>query len=129
MDGGRIFRAWLSPWVGRLTATRIAAKIGRFISILFGIAAVFYFRDIFLLIIAIFIYQAAGAEDRMVRMQEAPRQSPFGPWRHTKAPWSYENGEITVSPPPYRRDRTSHIFVKPLRVQHDLFDDLFDKWR
>lgn len=129
MDGGRIFRAWLSPRVGRLIATQIASKVGRFIAILFGVAAVFYYHDIFLLIIAVFIYQAAGAEYRMVRIQEASRNGPFGPWMKANEPWTCENEEITVSPPPFRSSGTSHIFVKPLRAQHDLFDDLFDKWR
>jgi hypothetical protein len=129
MDGGRIFRAWLTPRVGRLIATGIAAKVGRFMAVVFGIAAVFYYHNLFLLIIANFIYQAAGSEYRMVRIQEASRNGPFGQWMKTDEPWTYENGEITVSPPPFRKGRTSRAFVRPLRAQHDLFDDLFEKWR
>lgn len=129
MDGGRIFRAWLTPKLGRLMATQIAAKVGRFMAILFGIAALFYYQSIFLFLIAIFIYQAAGAEYRIVRIQEASRKESFGPWASTDEPWTYENGEITVSPPPFRRDRASRVFVRPLRIQHDLFDELFEKWR
>ena len=128
MDGGRIFRAWLTPRTGRLMATQIAAKVGRFMAIVFGVIGFFKF-NIFLVLIAFFIYQAAGAEYRMVRIQEAARQGPFGKWMPTDEPWTYENEEITVSPPPFRRGGKSHIFVKPLRVQHDLFDDLFEKWR
>jgi Zn-dependent protease len=128
MDGGRIFRAWLTPRMGRLMATQIAARVGRFMAIVFGIIGLMKF-NIFLILIAIFIYQAAGSEYRMVRIQEASRGGPFGQWMKTDQPWSYENEEITVSPPPFRKDRTSRAFVRPLRAQHDLFDDLFEKWR
>ena len=128
MDGGRIFRAWLTPRVGRLMATGIAAKAGRFMAIVFGVIGLLKL-NIFLILIAIFIYQAAGAEYRMVRIQEASRNGMSGPWMKTNEPWTYENEEITVGPPPFRRGGTSRIFVKPLRAQHDLFDDLFEKWR
>ncbi len=128
MDGGRIFRAWLTPRMGRLTATRIAAKAGRFMAVVFGIVG-FLKINIFLILIAIFIYQAAGAEYRMVRMQEASRGGAFDPWMRPQEPWTYADGEIQVGPPPFRSGGTSRIFVKPLRAQHDLFDDLFEKWR
>ena len=128
MDGGRIFRAWLTPRLGRLMATHIAAKVGRFMAIVFGVIGLFQL-NIFLILIAFFIYQAASSEYRMVRIQEASRKGLFGQGMPTREPWTYENREITVSPPPFRRGGTSRIFVKPLRAQHDLFDDLFDKWR
>ena len=130
MDGGRIFRAWLTPRVGRLMATGIAAKVGRFMAIVFGVIGLLKL-NIFLILIAFFIYQAAGSEYRMVRIQEAARNGngPFGQWMKPDEPWTYENEEITVSPPPFRKGRTSRAFVRPLRAQHDLFDDLFEKWR
>lgn len=128
MDGGRIFRAWLTPRMGRLMATQIAAKVGRFMAIVFGVIGFLKF-NIFLILIAFFIHQAAGSEYRMVRIQEASRNGPFGQWMKTDEPWTYENEEITVSPPPFRKGRTSRAFVRPLRAQHDLFDDLFEKWR
>jgi len=128
MDGGRIFRSWLTPRVGRLVATGIAAKIGRFMALVFGVLAVIHF-NLFLLLIAIFIYQAAGAEYRMVRIQEASRGSPFATWTSPEKTSPYQDGEIEVGPPPYRTGRTSTSFVRPIRAQHDLFDDLFQKWR
>lgn len=128
MDGGRIFRAWLTPRLGRLLATSIAAKVGRFMAIVFGIVGLLKV-NIFLILIAIFIYQAAGAEYRMVRIQEASRHQQYGPWAPPiEKIWPYED-EIIVSPPPYRRGPASTFFVRPIRMQHDLFDDLFEKWR
>lgn len=128
MDGGRVFRAWLTPRLGRVLATGIAARTGRFMAIAFGVYGLFT-MNIFLILIAFFIYQAAGAEYRMVRIQEAARRTAYPSWGRPEEAWPYEEGEIEVSPPPYRRGRASSIVVKPLRAQHDLFDDLFEKWR
>jgi len=128
MDGGRIFRAWLTPRIGRLNATRIAAKTGRFMAIVFGIIGLIHF-NIFLIIIAFFIYQAAGAEYRMVRIQESTRRTQSGPWVSMNEQWPYDE-QVEVSPPPFQHGgKASSIFVKPIRAQHDLFDDLFQKWK
>lgn len=67
MDGGRIFRALLSPRLGPARATRIAATVARVIAILFVVRAVWpWFHGgqirIFLLLIALFVYQSATAE-------------------------------------------------------------------
>ena len=67
MDGGRIFRALLSPRLGHLRATRIAAIVACIVAILFAVRAVWpWFHGgqvrIFLLLIALFVYQSASAE-------------------------------------------------------------------
>ncbi len=129
MDGGRIFRAWLSPKIGRLAATSIAAKVGRFMAVVFGIIGLLPPINIFLILIALFIYQAAGSEYRMVRIQEAMRQNQQSPWMKSEEMWPYDEDQIIVSPPPYRRNKAPAFFVRPFRAQHDLFDDLFEKWR
>jgi len=123
MDGGRIFRAWLTPKLGRLAATHIASGVGRLMAVVFGLVALFKF-DPFLLLIALFIYQAAGAEYRMVRRQEAAP-----PWSAAEPAWPGGDDEITVSPPPYARRRTPTRLSRPLQVQRDWFDTLFEKWR
>jgi Zn-dependent protease len=74
MDGGRVFRAALVPRLGRLPATQLAAKVGRSFAWLFGIWAIwpmFHGGTIrfTLLLIAYFIYQAAGAEARLAEME------------------------------------------------------------
>ena len=60
MDGGRALRAILALKLNRVLATRIAARIGQFIAILF----VFWglFSNPFLVFIGIFIFLAAQAE-------------------------------------------------------------------
>ncbi|OGV42429.1 MAG: hypothetical protein A2X46_11240 [Lentisphaerae bacterium GWF2_57_35] len=129
MDGGRVFRAWLSPRIGRLNATRMAAKVGQMMALGFGIWALFNWNP-FLLVIAVFIYQAAGAEYRMVLIQEAHNQNRASPWPFPGGRWSSADRDIHVSPPPYRQGgQASAFFARPLRKQHDLFDDLFEKWR
>lgn len=86
MDGGRVFRAALVPRLGRLPATQLAAKVGRGFAWIFGIWAiwpVFHGGTIrfTLLLIAYFIYQAAGAEARQAEWEalaELQRGQPSG---------------------------------------------------
>lgn len=127
MDGGRVFRAVLTPRLGRVLSTRIAAGVGRFLAVLFGIFGLFHF-NLFLVVIAIFIYQAAGAEYRMVVLQEMARRGPppFAPWMRS-GPRPLDEQEVEVGPPPYGQDRD---FVnRSIRRGRDWFDDLFENWR
>ena len=69
MDGGRIFRALLSPRLGPARATRIAATVARAVAVLFAVRAVWpWFHGgqvrIFLLLVALFVYQSATAKLR-----------------------------------------------------------------
>lgn len=71
MDGGRILRATLAFFLDYPTATRIAARVGQFMAILF--AAVGLFWNPFLLIIAIFVFLGAEAESQAAAMRSAFR--------------------------------------------------------
>lgn len=67
LDGGRVFRAILSPRLGPVRATRIAANVARVVAVLFAVRAVWpWFHGgqirIFLILIALFVYQSASAE-------------------------------------------------------------------
>ena len=123
MDGGRVFRAALVPRLGRLPATRIAAAVGRGIAWVFGLWAFLPLLgggqvNFFLLFIAYFVHQSAGAEARMAEAEVAfgrPR-APSGGIRQIP------DADVRVSPPPYAR-------ADSRAAPKGLFDDLFDKWR
>jgi Zn-dependent protease len=70
MDGGRILRALLSSWLGRLQATVIAARVGRILAICFGLLVVRLTGNPIHIALAIFIYLAARAEEAQVRAEE-----------------------------------------------------------
>ncbi len=89
LDGGRVLRALLAGWLGRVQATHVAASIGRFLAVLFGLS-VLYTGYWIHLALAIFVYFAARAEELQVLHEERRRQ--------------YEDGSqgIWVAPPGYR---------------------------
>ncbi len=62
LDGGRILRAVLAMFLGFRRATRVATKVGQTFAILMGLFALFTL-DVFLGLIAVFIYFAAGQEN------------------------------------------------------------------
>ncbi len=102
MDGGRVLRAALSPKLGRVKATFIAARVGRIIAVLFGIKGLFS-GDFVLIFIAFFIYTSAGQEYKYVQMEAMYKQRipgyDDGLESFTQA--QVEDGQVVVSPPPY----------------------------
>ncbi len=86
MDGGRVFRALLSGWLGRVQATTIAATVGRVLALAYGAFSLAmalasangeHWMQVFL---AAFIYFAAGNELRSVQAEERRRQDAQGIW-------------------------------------------------
>ncbi len=69
MDGGRVLRALLSGWLGRLRATEIAAGIGRLLAVAFGFWSLLQGQWLHVAL-AVFIYAAAGMELTRVRVEE-----------------------------------------------------------
>lgn len=61
MDGGRVLRALLSTRINRVRATKIAARIGQGVAILFALLGLTSGQPV-LLLIAGFVFLAAGAE-------------------------------------------------------------------
>ena len=71
MDGGRILRAILAFFLDYATATRIAARVGQLMAILFAAAGLFW--SPMLLFIAIFVFLGAEAESQAAAMRAAFR--------------------------------------------------------
>lgn len=65
MDGGRILRSVLTPALGHLKATRVAADIGAVVAALFGIAGLIYLHSVMLMVSALFIIYAGQREKAM----------------------------------------------------------------
>lgn len=66
MDGGRVLRSILAMRMDYVRATNFAATVGRVIAVGFGIYALYSFEP-FLILIALFIFTAGGAEARFVQ--------------------------------------------------------------
>jgi Zn-dependent protease len=93
LDGGRVLRALLALRIDYVRATSIAARIGRGMAVLFGILGLFGNPN--LLLIAVFVWMAAGSEERQVQLAHAARRDPlywfantprdqwWGGWRRT----------------------------------------------
>ena len=123
MDGGRVLRAFLQQFfMTRLKATWIASRIGRILAIVFALWNIFsYLHDpdnfggylIIRLLVAWYIYRAAEQEYRTVLMQErGTTGNPFADIMHnfgfggagqSTAEPPVDDGQVVVSPPPYKR--------------------------
>ncbi|WP_143196083.1 site-2 protease family protein [Archangium sp. Cb G35] len=75
MDGGRVVRALLTGWLGRVRATQAAAFIGKGFAVLFGLVGLFGVPGLwtplnpFLLLIAFYVFMGAAGESREVLLQ------------------------------------------------------------
>lgn len=68
MDGGRAFRALLGFFLSREKATAIAASLGQTLAVAGGIYALFAAQPV-LLLVAIFVFFAAGSEASLVETE------------------------------------------------------------
>lgn len=73
MDGGRVFRALLSLWMDRVSATRTAATAGQFVAFLLGFWGLSSGNAV-LVLIALFVFIAANAESQDVAMRAVARR-------------------------------------------------------
>ncbi len=67
MDGGRILRALLATQMPFPRATKIAARIGQGLALVFGVAG--FFVNPLLVVTALFIFMGAQAESQMVQQR------------------------------------------------------------
>jgi len=70
MDGGRVLRALLASRIGYARGTRMAANAGQFAAIVFGLLGLAS-GNIILVLIALFVFLAAGGEAGAVQMRSA----------------------------------------------------------
>jgi len=112
MDGGRVLRAALTPRLGRLRATDVAARLGRFLAVglvlvgIFGLPGVpmFNARDPFPILIGLFVFSMAGQEFKRVRIEEMLRQGRAAwPFPIAPPPDHTIDENVIVGPPPYAR--------------------------
>jgi Zn-dependent protease/CBS domain-containing protein len=69
MDGGRVFRAALSLRLGQIRATRIAAVVAQTAAVLLALVGLRY--NLFLVLIAVFVWIGAATEASMVTVRSA----------------------------------------------------------
>jgi Zn-dependent protease len=83
MDGGRVLRAALSGWLGRVRATSVAATIGRSLALAFGAYSLFGWMfglgggsapSLVHVALAAFIYYAGTAEEALVLAEDRSRR-------------------------------------------------------
>lgn len=86
MDGGRVFRAMLERKRGRVRATEIAAKLGRWVALAVGLWGLWN-SQFLLMVVAAFVYFAARRELAQVRMLAAMEQE-----RMASAQWIRGDG-------------------------------------
>ena len=77
MDGGRVLRAGIALFRGRLAATRIAVGIGYIFAVLLTIVGL-WAGDFLMPLVSVFILVAAHTETRHVEMESALRALPVG---------------------------------------------------
>lgn len=70
LDGGRVLRSLLHLRMSKLRATQISAKVSRFIAVTLGLFGLLSF-NLFLVLIAFFIYMAVTAETQSALFTEA----------------------------------------------------------
>ncbi len=108
MDGGRVMRALLSGWLGRVRATAVAASVGRALALAFG-AYSLYHGELVQVLLAAFIYFIAGRE--LAGVQSEERNSidwpvpPNGFRWHSRGDGTYQLIPIVVPIHEHRRWR------------------------
>jgi Zn-dependent protease len=80
MDGGRVLRALLSGWLGRVQATVVAARVGRVLAISFGTIALMWTGNPIHIALAAFVYLAARAEEAQVLHEDRAHANGGGIW-------------------------------------------------
>lgn len=76
MDGGRVLRALLALRLGRRRATEIAARIGQGFALIMALYGLYPPYNVFLVLIAFFVFFAAQSESGDAGLMESARHVP-----------------------------------------------------
>ncbi len=76
LDGGRILRSLLAVWLPQLKATQIAATVSKTLAFMLGLLGLLNL-EVFLVLIAFFIYMAVSSEARQVVFTEVLGEIPI----------------------------------------------------
>ncbi len=103
MDGGRVLRSLLAMRTGHLRATEIAARVGRWMSLIFVVAALWYGQPM-LLLVGLFVFLAGTTELFQARRKamEERAGATRGPnwfywnWQMAQPGYSAEQGRADV---------------------------------
>ena len=71
MDGGRVLRALLAAAMPYARATRIASQVGQAFALLFAVAGVFLLRSPLMVLVAMFVFMAAGDERAIAQLRSS----------------------------------------------------------
>jgi Zn-dependent protease len=71
MDGGRVLRALLAMRMEYAHATRIAAFVGQAFAVVFAVVGLFVLQNLMLVLVAAFVFLAAGEEHALVRARSS----------------------------------------------------------
>ena len=88
MDGGRVLRAVLSQFIGRIKAAKIACTVARFLAVAMGLYGLFH-ADLFLIMIAFFVWSQASSELAALNRFRGADD---------------DDDTVIISPPPFGRD-------------------------
>ncbi len=91
MDGGRIFRCAMRPFMSRVKATYVAMVVGRVVAVAIGLSGVWRLLSglswgFVSILIAWMIWKEGYREYQLARMESS---------------WEYDDFRVRVSPPPY----------------------------
>jgi Zn-dependent protease len=94
MDGGRVFRSAMRPFLSRPKATYVAMVVGRVVAVAIALSGVWRLLNgrswgLVSMLIAWMIWKEGYREYQLARMESS---------------WEYEDFRVRVSPPPYGDD-------------------------
>ncbi len=140
MDGGRIFRAIMTPKLGRRRATLVAARLGRGVAVLIALVGLFGLPGLpflnggnfFMVVIAGFIFVYGDREYRVVQVEELMQKRGFGgdpaPFTGAPSPEPPDDNTVLISPPPYAQGPARRAEIRRTRpATGNPFRDIFER--